>query len=64
MNKDSPWSYIDHRKSLRDTETYAKMDTDTILVLNTNNFTEWYKQIKGLATEMEVWDFLDLEQAN
>ena len=40
------------------------MDTDTILVLNTNNFTEWHEQIKGLATEIEVWDFLDLEQAN
>ena len=40
------------------------MDTDTILVLNTNNFTEWHEQIKGLAIKMEVWDFLDPEQVN
>ena len=40
------------------------MDTNTILVLNTNNFTEWHEQIKGLATEMEVSEFLDPEQAN
>ena len=63
MNKDSPRSHTDYRKSLRD-ETYAKMDTDTILVLNTNNFTEWYEQIKGLAIKIKVWNFLDPEQAN
>ena len=40
------------------------MDTDTIIVLTTSNFSEWSEQIKGLATEMEVWDFLDPQQAN
>ena len=35
------------------------MDTDTIIVLMMSNFSEWSEQIKGLATEMEIWDFLD-----
>ena len=40
------------------------MDTDIIIVLNDDNFTEQHEQNKGLAMEMEVWDFLNPEQAN
>ena len=40
------------------------MDTDIIIVLNINNFTEWHKQIKGLARKIKVQNFLDPEQVN